>query len=66
MDTEVSPDGDVVAPKKAAEAVNWPGIVLYIVLTFGLSWTIWLAATGRLKAEPDNLPMPTHVEAANV
>lgn len=42
MDTEVSPDGDVVAPKKAAEAVNWPGIILYIVLTFGLSWTIWL------------------------
>ncbi len=38
---------DVTATNKAEQrnlhsTVNWPGIALYIVLTFGISWSIWL------------------------
>src|SRR5205807_10115753 len=28
--------------KTSASAVNWPGIALYIVLTFGISWSIFI------------------------
>jgi len=29
-------------PRNLNPTVNWPGIALYIVLTFGISWSIWL------------------------
>jgi membrane protease YdiL (CAAX protease family) len=30
-------------PADATSTINWVGIIFFIVLTFGISWTIWLA-----------------------
>lgn len=41
MNTEIVPAGTGEA-RKAASAVRWSSIVLYVVLAFGISWAIWL------------------------
>lgn len=33
---------DTVDRLAVAPRVNWPNIVLFLVLTFGISWTVWL------------------------
>ncbi len=42
MDMEGSSTDDIALPNSTTEAVNWTGVVLYIILAFGLSWTTWL------------------------
>ncbi len=42
MDMEGSSTDDIALPNRTTEAVNWTGVVLYIILAFGLSWTTWL------------------------
>lgn len=39
MDTQTSSEPVAVKPDKAP--IDWTGIALFIVLTFGLSWVIW-------------------------
>ena len=41
MNTDVTTE-DVSRPQ-AASMVNWTSVVLYILLTFGISWGIWLS-----------------------
>lgn len=41
MDTQATtPEPIAVTPLKAT--VNWAGVALFIILTFAISWTIWL------------------------
>src|SRR5207247_9250343 len=41
MDTEASKTSPVKSSSPAS-TVNWTGITLFIVLAFGISWSIWL------------------------
>jgi len=41
MDTEGT-NARLVEPSRSTPTVNWTGIVLFIVLTFGISWATWL------------------------
>ena len=43
MDTQTTtPKPVAVKPEKVP--IDWSGIALFIVLTFGLSWAIWLGS----------------------
>ena len=41
MDTEGT-NARLVEPSRSTPTMNWTGIVLFIVLTFGISWATWL------------------------
>src|SRR5947209_11235393 len=41
MDADV-PTTSTVKPVSSAPVVDWTGIVLYIILAFGITWSIWL------------------------
>ena len=41
MDTDIAAVSAAEQHRDSA-AINWPSIILYIVLTFGISWAIWL------------------------
>lgn len=41
MNTDVTASS-VAEQSNPNPTVNWPGIALYLVLTFGISWSIWL------------------------
>ncbi len=41
METDIPTPGSK-EKNNSAEAVNWTSVVLYIVLTFGISWSIWI------------------------
>ncbi len=38
----ITPEPEVVAAPQQTTGVNWLNIAFYVVLTFGLSWTVWL------------------------
>jgi uncharacterized protein len=42
MDTEITPAGTPVEPGSIATTVKWASIVLFILLAFAISWSIWL------------------------
>jgi len=64
MSTDITPETPAAPPQPAA-TVRWGSVVLFILFGFAISWALWLvivfalwlAATGRLRAIPDQPAM---------
>ncbi len=42
MDTDVTDSNNPALPTTTRSTVNWTSIILYIILAFGISWSIWI------------------------
>jgi len=42
MDTDVTNLDNLIQPTNAKPTVSWTNIILYIILAFGISWSIWI------------------------
>src|SRR5436309_15639268 len=46
MDTDVTEPSHPILPTTTKPTVNWISIILYIILAFGISWSIWIGLRG--------------------